>query len=108
MDRTGVWWRIVHLEPALWRGVVMAVVALLAASGIVVSPAIPDTTVLLLVAVVAIVQAVWTRPAVVPNAKVVVLAPDPIADPATVQPGEAVTRASNADVLDAAYDVPRG
>lgn len=108
MDRDTFLWRVVHLEPALLRGVVMAVVALLAGFGIVVSPDVPDATVLVLVAVLALVQAVWTRPAVTANARVVVEAPEPVRQPDAVVAGEAVTRASNADILGAAYDLPRG
>lgn len=108
MDRNGVWWRIVHLEPAMWRGVVMAVVALLTAAGVYVAPGVPDTLVIAIVAVTALIQAVWTRPAVTANARVVVVAPDPIAKPRTVEAGEAVTRASHEQILDAAYELPRG
>jgi hypothetical protein len=107
MDQNSVWWRIVHLEPALWRGVVVAAVALLSSVGVVVAPAVPDTLVLFIVAAAALVQAVWTRPAVTANARVVVRAPDPIDQPAKVEAGEAVTEASNKAILEAAADTPQ-
>jgi uncharacterized membrane protein YfcA len=101
-------WRLVHLEPALWRALVMAVVALAGSVGILISPDLPESLLGVLGAVLAIVQMMWTRGAVTPNAKVVVSAPDPIGDPATVTAGEATTEASTKDILDAAREVPRG
>jgi hypothetical protein len=104
MDRDTVWWRIIHLDPALWRGAVVAVVALLGAIGILVTPALPDALLGALVAVAAVAQALWTRPAVTANARVVVEAPEPIRSPGTVVAGEAVTRASDTAIIDAARD----
>lgn len=106
MDRNTVWWRILHLEPAMWRGVVVAVLALLASFGVYVAPGLSDNLVLLIVAVATIAQAIWTRPAVTANAKVVVWAPEPVTQPAHVQPGEAVTQASDRKIIDAANDTP--
>lgn len=104
MDRNTVWWRILHLEPAMWRGVVVAVLALLASFGVYVRPELPDALVLAIVAVSALLQAVWTKPAVTANARVVVWAPDPVGQPTNVQPGEAVTHASDRKIIDAAND----
>lgn len=102
MDRTTLWWRLVHLEPAMLRGVVVAVVAMLGAVGILVAPALPDALLAAWGAVAAVVQALWTRPAVTANARVVVEAPDPVESPRVVVAGEATTQASAGAILDAA------
>jgi hypothetical protein len=101
-DKTSVWWRVVHLEPALLRGAVVAVVALLGALGILVSPQLPDVLIGAWAALAAVLQAVWTRPAVTANARVVVWAPDPFESPQTVVAGEATTTASSTVIIDAA------
>lgn len=67
-----VWYKLVHMEPALVRGFVMAVFALLASIGIVASDAIPDATIGFVLMLFALIQALWTRQAVVPEEKVVV------------------------------------
>lgn len=108
MNRDTIWWRLVHLEPAVWRGAVVAVVALLGALGIIVAPGIPDALIAAWVALAAVVQALWTRPAVTANARVVVEAPDPVDRPGRVLAGEAVTGASDALILAAARSDPRG
>ena len=108
MDKDTLWWRLVHLEPALLRGAVVAVVALLSAVGILVAPGIPDALLGAWGAAAAIVAAVWTRPAVTANARVVVEAPNPISEPEKVVAGEAITTASRTDIIDAAREDPRG
>lgn len=65
------WYKLVHLQPALWHGLVVAIFALLASVGVVVSPDIPDNLVAVIIAVAALVQALWTRSVVVPEDKVV-------------------------------------
>lgn len=97
-----LWYRLVHLNPTLWRGLVVAVVALLLSVGVKVSPEIPDNVILFITALAAVLQALWTKPAVTANAKVVAFLPDPVNEPATVCPGEAVTTASDRAVIDAA------
>lgn len=108
MTKDSFWWRLVHLEPAVWRGAVVAVVALVGAFGIVVAPAIPDALLAAWVPLAAIVQALWTRPAVTANARVVVEAPDPVNRPGRVVAGDAVTGASDALILAAARSDPGG
>ncbi len=68
----GFWYKLVHLEPALVRGLVMAVFAFLASVGILVSDAVPDNLVGVVLALFAIIQALWTRQVVVPEERVVV------------------------------------
>jgi len=108
MDRDTWWWRLIHLEPTILRGTITGIVGLAGALGILLAPGLPDTILGVWVPLMAVVQVLLTRPAVTANARVVVEAPDPIGEPATVQPGEATTGASIADILAAAKDVPRG
>jgi len=95
-------WRLVHLEPALFRGIILAVVGLLGTLGIVIAPQVPDSLLGFLIAVLALVQAIWTRQAVTPNAKVAVSVPDPVNAPQTVAAGDAVTTATSRDIVSAA------
>lgn len=106
VDKNGFWYRLVHLDPALFRGLVVAVVALLASIGILVSPDLADSLVGAVVALSAIVQALWTKPAVTPNDKVVVYVPDPVSQPGQVAPGNAVTSATNSEIVEAARTAP--
>lgn len=101
-----IWWRLINLQPATWRGVVTAVFVLLAAVGIKVAPAIPDAAFLVLIAVLPIIQGVWTKHAVTPNAKVAVSVPDPINAPSEIAPGEAVVPGNvlARDIADAARE----
>lgn len=100
--RDGLWWRLVNLEPTVLRGAVTGLVGLAGATGILLSPALPDTILGAWVPLAAVVQALATRPAVTPNAKVVVRAPDPVNAPGVVVAGEAVTTASTQRILRAA------
>jgi len=108
VDRDTLWWRLVHLEPTLLRGAVTGIIGLAGALGILIAPGIPDAILGAWVPLVALAQMLWTRPSVTANARVVVEAPDPIASPRYVIPGDAVTRASDTAILNAAKDVPVG
>lgn len=96
------WWKLVHLDPAIFRGLIMAVVLVLGSVGIFVSDELANNLVIAWVAIMAVVQALWTKRGVTPNAKVVVQAPDPVNAPGTVAPGEAVTDASAEEIIEAA------
>lgn len=96
------WWKLVHLNPALLRGLIMAVVVALGSTGILVSGELPDTLLGVWVAVAGIIQALWTRGAVTANARVAVAVPDPVNAPNTVVPGEAVVYAPSAEIAHAA------
>lgn len=85
-----VWWKLVNLQPATWRGIVTAVVVLLAAAGVKVAPEVPDAVFLVVVSLLPIAQGLWTRSAVTPNAKVAVSVPDPVNEPGVVAAGQAV------------------
>lgn len=97
----GFWWRLVNLNPALFRAVVISVFALLASLGIVVNDALPDQLVGVVVAVLALVQGLWTKAAVTPNEKVLAYVPDPVDKPQEVAAGAATTTAPDTVILDA-------
>lgn len=101
-NKDSMWWRLVHLDPVLLRGAVIATVAMLASFGLILTPGIPDALVGFLGTLLLIGQALWTRPAVTPNAKVAVAVPDPVNAPHVVEAGEAKTTASNTEILEAA------
>ena len=88
-----VWYKLVHMEPALWRGFIVAVFAVLASVGILVNDAVPDNLIALVLALTAIIQALWTRQAVVPEAKVVVWKDDN----QNLRAGEAVPSSPHTD-----------
>lgn len=95
------WWRLTHLEPAVYKSLVVAVVGLLAALGVAIAPGVPNEVIGLVIAAMAVVQGLWTRQGVTPNSKVVVYLPDP-SEPHAVEAGEAVTTADDSTILDAA------
>jgi len=96
------WYRLVNLDPALFRGLVVAVVALLATLGVTIAPGVPDQVIAIVWLLSAIIQALWTRGGVTPNAKVAVSVPDPINEPEKVEAGGAVTTAPNHEIIAAA------
>lgn len=105
--RDNIWWRLANLNPAVLRGLIVSVIAVLAAYGIKVSPDASDSLILLVLALGPVVQALWTRGAVTPNAKVAVSVPDPVGAPNEVEAGEAIVVASAETVLDAAMRTGR-
>jgi len=99
------WWKFVHLHPSILRGAVIAVASLAGALGFVVSDQKLAAFLTAIAALLAMVQALWTRGAVTPNAKVVVYKPDPVNHPAELAPGEAVS-SNIVAVANAAADTP--
>ncbi len=95
-------WRLAKLEPTLIRTFVVALFALLASIGVIVNASIPDALVTFIITLAAVIQAVWVRSGVTANARVVVEAPDPTGFPDVVVPGEAVTSAPTAEIIEAA------
>lgn len=93
------WYRLVHLNPSLFRALVVSLFALLASFGVIVSDQIPDSTITFILALAAIIQALWTRNGVTANAKVVAYLPDPVRAPAVISAGPAVTTAPPADIV---------
>jgi hypothetical protein len=101
--------RLTSLNPAVVRGVVVAVVALIV---LITGKAIDDSTVDVIANVILlllpIVAGLFIRPAVTANAKVIALKPDPVGAPNVIAPGEAtVTPEQAAQVVDAAVNTPR-
>lgn len=90
--------RFAKMEPAVFRGIIVSIVALLASVGVVVTPALSDSIVGLIGAVAALVAALWIKPAVTPNGKVVSYLPDPDRR-GKLMPGDATTTASDGVVL---------
>jgi hypothetical protein len=87
--------RLMKLEPAVWRGLIAAIIALLGSVGILVSPDIPDLILGVWNPLTLILSTLWIRPAVTPNAKVAVYMPDPEARPTVVRSGEADASAAS-------------
>jgi hypothetical protein len=87
--KDSIWWRLINLQPATWRGLVVAVIGFLAALGFIVKPEIPEAFLGVVAILLPIVQALWTKSAVTPNAKVAIRIDDPISKPAEITAGEA-------------------
>lgn len=102
----GPLWRLMHLNPALYIALVVAVCGTLASFGLLVSGEQKESLGVLVLALVAIGQGIWTGANTTANKKVVVEAPDPIFQPTLVVPGEATTTARQVDILDAARTTP--
>lgn len=104
----GMLYRFTHLEPSVYRGVVVAIFGVLASMGVVVSDSIPDQLVVLVLAILPLIQAVWTKASVVPKDKVVAYIEDPYARTGrhSIKAGEATPAASvsERDILEAVYD----
>lgn len=103
----GPLWNLVHLNPALYIGLVVAVVVVLGSFGLAISGEQKEAIGTLVLAVVAILQAVWTKSKTTANKKVVVVAPDPVNQPSWVSPGEATTQASPGAIISAANATPK-
>jgi hypothetical protein len=95
-------WRLINLQPAVWRGLVVAVLALAATLGFEYAADLPDNVMLLIIGILPILQALYTRKAVTPNAKVAVSVPDPVRAPNKVEAGEAVVNAPDEEIVAAA------
>lgn len=100
MQQDSFLWRFTNLQPAVYKGVVVGLVGLLAALGVVISPDIPDQVILFTTALMAMIQALWTKESVTPNAKVLAYLDDP-SRPRSITAGEATTTASDAAIIDA-------
>jgi hypothetical protein len=90
-EGAGFWWKLIHLDPAVYRGVVTSVLAIFTSFGFAVSDQKSIAIVSLVAAIAFLVQAFWTRGAVTPNKKVLAYKPDPINRPSKIVPGEAVS-----------------
>lgn len=108
MDQpVSIWYKLIKLDPAVFRGLIVAMAALLASVGVAISPGVPDAVIGFFVVLVPIVQALWTRPAVTANARVAVLVPDPVNNPQIIEAGAAITTAPDAEIITAATANPK-
>lgn len=103
----GFWWKLVHLDPVLLRGAVIAGAALAGSLGFAIGDQKVEAFLAAAAALMYLVQALWTRKAVVPNAKVVAYKPDPVDAPTVIAPGPAVST-DVVQVANAAADTPTG
>lgn len=110
MRNAGFWWRLVHLDPAVYRGFIVATAALLVGLGLTFGADLPENLVVFIGAIFALAQGLWTRGAVVANDKVLAYLPDPVNMPNAVAAGVAITGASNEKIVEAArvQGSPRG
>ena len=95
-------WRLINLQPAVWRGLVVAAVAIAGTVGLDVAVDLPDNIMLVIIGVLPVLQALYTRGAVTPNAKVVILAPDPVSAPNAIEAGPAAVNSPADEIIDAA------
>jgi hypothetical protein len=107
MNKDTFWWRLIHLNPVLFRSAVVTLVSLLAMFGVLVSPGLPDQLTAVITTVGAVVAALWSRDGVTPMEKVVVYQPDPVGAPKVVLPGEATAdRTTDQAIINAARATP--
>lgn len=102
----GFWWKLVNLNPVILRTAIVAIFMVAGALGIVTSDGLADSLIAGWIAVMSLVQMVWTRTGVTPNAKVVVAMQDPTRSDTWVVPGAAVTEATDAAIVRAARNTP--
>lgn len=98
----GFWWKLVHLNPTLYRGLLIAIAGVLAYLGIGFTVGFQDSIFTLVISVVAIIQALWTKGSVTANQKVVVYKPDPVESPNVLASGLSISYDENALVRAAA------
>lgn len=108
-ENPGFWERLAALNPAVVRAVVVAIVGVVAlVAGKAIDDGTVDVIVNVLMVILPIVAGFFIKRAVTPNAKVVVLKPDPVNAPDVVAPGEATTGPEQGTaVLEAAIQTPQ-
>lgn len=89
-ENPNFWQRLAALEPAVVRGIVVAIVALVGlVTGKIIGDDTVDTIVDILLILLPIVTGFFIKSAVTPNAKVIAFKPDPVENPDIIHPGEA-------------------
>lgn len=106
-ENPSFWWKLVNLDPVLVRGAVMSFAALAATLGLAVSDKALGAFLAAVFSLMLLLQALWTRGSVTPNAKVVVYKPDPIEAPFELEAGPAVST-DIVQVANVAADTPSG
>jgi hypothetical protein len=102
METEPTWWqRLIKLDPALVRGFIVTIVAL---GATVLNTTVTDdavqTVVNFVIGLFALVAAIFIRPAVTPNAKVVTRDDTPLSATPTLVPGPAATALPDEDDLE--------
>jgi hypothetical protein len=90
-EDANLWWRLVHLNPVILRGAIVSIFSILATTGLIVGDKKEEAIVTGIFSFVALVQAVWTKPSVTPNQKVIAYKPDPVDEPTKVVAGPAIS-----------------
>lgn len=103
----GTWWqKLVKLDPALVRGFIVTLFGLLGAVlKVTVLDGTVDTVVTFVLAVFGLVAAIFIRPSVTPNAKVIVRDDAPLSSVSDIQPGPAVAKPTDAMKIERAAKV---
>jgi hypothetical protein len=101
------WWqKLVKLDPALVRGFIVTLFGLLGAVlKVTVLTGTVDTVVTFILALFGLVAAVFIRPSVTPNAKVIVADDTPLSPEATIVAGEAVAKPTDMHAVEQAAKV---
>ena len=99
---TGFFKKFIALDPLLVRGFVMAVIGLLTVTGLVVTEGNQEAILGFVMALLTILTALWGRPAVTPNIKVLAFKPDPIDHPYLIESGNATASLDQVDDVVAA------
>lgn len=98
--------KLFALQPAVVRGFIVTVIGLIAAStGAVIDDKTTTLIITFVMSLLGIGAALFIKPAVTPNAKVVVADDTPLDTVSTLKSGPAVSNASDADILAAAKGI---
>lgn len=96
--------KLLALDPLVVRGFITTLVGLVGAFGITVTEGTSQAIIGFTLALLGLLTAIWGRPAVTPNAKVLAFQPRPIDAPQIVEAGEAAIVAGS-DTAEQAAEV---
>lgn len=104
MESEAPWWeKLVKLDPALVRAFIVTVFALIAVTfNITVLDGTVENVINFVLALSSIIAAVWIRPAVTPNAKVLAYDDTPLSPQPTIKAGEATVPAETMGAVEKA------
>lgn len=108
-ENPGIWERLSSLQPALVRAIIVGIVGVIVVvTGKQIDDGTVDMVVNIIMILLPIVAGLFIKRAVTPNAKVVVLQPDPVNAPEVLAPGAAVADSELApEIIHAATTMPR-
>ena len=105
MDQNPTWFqKMLALDPLIVRGVILSFFGLLGAVGLSQTDGTAEAVLGFAMGLLALLGAIWGRPAVTPNAKVLAYQPRPIDAPQLVKAGEAA-QAAGSETADQAAEV---